>query len=87
MQTFSIPVLPASASASRVRARTALLASCDSNFLQRLSETLSGLRWQVHQAGTGAEAWAAAECFTPDAVIVDSWLPDLELGEFLKDFR
>jgi DNA-binding NtrC family response regulator len=87
VQTFSIPVLPTSPSVSRVRARTALLASCDSNFLQRLSETLSGLRWQVHEAGTGAEAWAAAECFTPDAVIVDSWLPDLELEEFLKEFR
>jgi DNA-binding NtrC family response regulator len=87
VQTFSTPVLPTSPSLSRVRARTALLASCDSSFLQRLSETLSGLRWQVHEAGTGAEAWAAAECFTPDAVIVDSWLPDLELGEFLKDFR
>jgi DNA-binding NtrC family response regulator len=87
VQTFSIPVLPTSPSLSRVRTRTALLASCDSNFLQRLSETLSGLRWQVHEAGTGAEAWAAAECFTPDAVIVDSWLPDLELEEFLKEFR
>jgi DNA-binding NtrC family response regulator len=87
VQTFSIPVLPTSPSVSRLRARTALLASCDSNFLQRLSETLSGLRWQVHEAGTGAEAWAAAECFTPDAVIVDSWLPDLELEEFLKEFR
>jgi DNA-binding NtrC family response regulator len=87
VQTYSIPVLPASTSASRVRARTALLASCDSSFLQRLSQTLAGLRWQVHEAGTGAEAWAAAECFTPDAVIVDSWLPDLELGEFLKEFR
>jgi DNA-binding NtrC family response regulator len=87
VQTFSIPVLPTLPSVSRVRTRTALLASCDSNFLQRLSETLSGLRWQVHEAGTGAEAWAAAECFTPDAVIVDSWLPDLELDEFLKEFR
>jgi DNA-binding NtrC family response regulator len=85
VQTFSIPVLPTSP--SRVHTRTALLASCDSSFLQRLSQTLSGLRWQVHEAGTGAEAWAAAECFTPDAVIVDSWLPDLELGEFLKEFR
>jgi DNA-binding NtrC family response regulator len=85
VQPFSVPVLPTSP--SRFRARTALVASCDSSFLQRLSQTLSGLRWQVHEAGTGAEAWAAAECFTPDAVIVDSWLPDLELGEFLKEFR
>jgi DNA-binding NtrC family response regulator len=87
VQTFSTPVLPTLPSPSRVRARTALLASCDASFLERLSQTLSGLRWQVHEAGTGAEAWAAAECFTPDAVIVDSWLPDLELGEFLKEFR
>lgn len=87
MQPFSIPVLPTSPLVSRVRTRTALLASCDSSFLQRLSQTLAGLRWQVHEAGTGAEAWAAAECFTPDAVIVDSWLPDLELEEFLKEFR
>ncbi len=86
MQTFS-PALPTLPSPSRVRARTALLASSDTSFLQRLSQTLAGLHWQVHAAGTGAEAWAAAECFAPDAVIVDSWLPDLELGEFLKEFR
>jgi hypothetical protein len=87
VQPFSIPVLPTSPLVSRVRARTALLASCDSSFLQQLNQTLAGLRWQMHEAGTGAEAWTAAECFTPDAVIVDSWLPDLELGEFLKEFR
>jgi DNA-binding NtrC family response regulator len=64
-----------------------LLASSDSSFRQRLGETLSGLRWQVREAETGAEAWAQAESFTPEAVIVDSWLPDLELDEFLKEFR
>jgi DNA-binding NtrC family response regulator len=64
-----------------------LLASSDSSFRQRLGETLSGLRWQVREAETGAEAWAEAESSTPEAVIVDSWLPDLELDEFLKEFR
>jgi DNA-binding NtrC family response regulator len=64
-----------------------LLASSDSSFRQRLSDTLTGLRWQVREAATGAQAWAEAELSLPEAVIVDSWLPDLDLSEFIKDFR
>ncbi len=86
MQTLSVPVLP-SPIPLRLRARTALLASADRSFRQRLFLTLTGLRWQVREAETGAQAWAEAEASAPEAVIVDSWLPDLELGEFLKDFR
>ena len=41
----------------------------------------------MREAETGAQAWAEAETSVPEAVIVDSWLPDLDLGEFLKDFR
>lgn len=84
MQTASLPVLPSS---TRVRPRTALVASADSNFRQRVCEVLSGLRWQVREAGSGAQAWAQAESATPEAVIVDAWLPDLDQGEFLHDFR
>jgi DNA-binding NtrC family response regulator len=72
---------------SRIRPRTALVASADRSFRQRLSETLTGLRWQVREAEGGAQAWAEAESTAPEAVIVDSWLPDLDLAEFLKDFR
>ena len=72
---------------SRIRPRTALVASNDRSFRQRLSETLSGLRWQVREAEGGAQAWAEAELAPPEAVIVDSWLPDLDLAEFLEDFR
>ncbi|MGD0680675.1 MAG: sigma-54 dependent transcriptional regulator [Terracidiphilus sp.] len=72
---------------SRIRPRTALVASADRNFRQRLSETLTGLRWQVREAEGGAQAWAEAESAQPEAIIVDSWLPDLDLAEFLKDFR
>ncbi len=86
MQPFSMPVLPIPAM-TRLRTRTALLASSDRSFRQRLNQTLTGLRWQVREAGTGAEAWAVAESSTPEAVIVDSWLPDLDLSEFLKEFR
>jgi DNA-binding NtrC family response regulator len=84
MVTVPVPVLPV---ASRGRSRTALVASADRSFRQRLSETLTGLRWQVREAEGGAQAWAAAEAAPPEAVIVDSWLPDLDLGEFLADFR
>ncbi|MGA2350761.1 MAG: sigma-54 dependent transcriptional regulator [Terracidiphilus sp.] len=73
--------------ANRIRPRTALVASADRSFRQRLSETLTGLRWQVREAEGGAQAWAEAQSAAPEAVIVDSWLPDLDLTEFLQDFR
>ncbi|HVC45799.1 MAG TPA: sigma-54 dependent transcriptional regulator [Terracidiphilus sp.] len=84
MQTFAIPVLPPSA---RIRPRTAVVASADLHFRQRLSEVLTGLRWHVREAQGGAEAWAEADSAAPEAVIVDSWLPDLDQGEFLREFR
>jgi DNA-binding NtrC family response regulator len=84
MVTVPVSALPL---ASRIRPRTALVTSADRNFRQRLTETLTGLRWQVREAEGGAQAWAEAEAAPPEAVIVDSWLPDLDLAEFLKDFR
>ena len=76
-----------SASSARVRLRTALVASADASFRQRLSESLSGLRWQVREAEGGADAWTQALSVPPEAVIVDSWLPDLDIAEFVKEFR
>jgi DNA-binding NtrC family response regulator len=82
----TVPVSTLS-STSRRPTRTALVASADRSFRQRLSNTLTGLRWQVQEADGGAQAWAKAVEAPPEAVIVDSWLPDLDLNEFLKDFR
>ena len=79
--------LPGSPSNVRNRPRTALVASADSSFRQRLAQILTGLRWQVREASGGAQIWAEAESFQPEAVIVDSWLPDLDLSEFLNDFN
>ncbi len=84
MLSVPVPALPQN---GRVRPRTALVASADRNFRQKLSHTLAGLRWQVREAEGGAQAWTEAEIALPEAMIVDSWLPDLELDEFLKDFR
>jgi len=74
-------------SVPRTRQRTALLASADGSFRARLSSVLTGLRWQVREAESGAQAWSEAESAAPEAIIVDSWLPDLDLKEFLADFR
>jgi DNA-binding NtrC family response regulator len=84
MLSIPVSVLPP---ITRIRPRTALVASADRSFRQRLSDILTGLRWQVREAGSGAEAWAEAETILPEAIIVDSWLPDLNMVEFLKDFR
>jgi DNA-binding NtrC family response regulator len=67
--------------------RTAIVASADASLRQRLQQRLTGLRWQIREAETGAQAWAAAESASPEAVIVDSWLPDLDVAEFLREFR
>jgi DNA-binding NtrC family response regulator len=84
MQPAPVTVLP---SPARIRPRTALVASADRSFRQRLTHILTGLRWQVREAEGGAQAWAEAENAPVEAVIVDSWLPDLDVNEFLRDFR
>ena len=82
------PSLPSNiARTPRMTPRTALVASADGSFRQRLNEILTGLRWQVREASGGAEAWTAAEAALPEAFIVDSWLPDLSCSELLRDFK
>jgi DNA-binding NtrC family response regulator len=91
MQPFAVPILPTlpalPALSARNRSRSAVVVSADRGFRQRLVEILTGLRWQVREAEGGAQAWGEAESAPPEALIVDTWLPDLDLAEFLKDFR
>ena len=68
-------------------ARTVVLASADAGLRQRLRRSLTGLRWQVREATGGAEAMAQLEASRPEALLVDSWLPDLEVGEFAGQVR
>ena len=77
--TYSVPAAAA--------ARTAILASSDLSFRRRVRDTLSGLRWQVREAGGGAEALALLEASPAEALILDSWLPDLEIREFVREFE
>ena len=68
-------------------ARTAILASADLSFRQRVKETLTGLHWKVREAAGGAEAMAHLDTAPAEAVILDSWLPDLEVLEFIGEFE
>ena len=67
--------------------RTVVLASADAGLRQRLGTSLRGLRWQVREAGGGAEAMAFLEASRPEALLIDNWLPDLEVGEFAGQIR
>src|SRR5580698_3070226 len=77
----------ASVGIDAVMMRTVVLASADAGLRQRLRASLTGLRWQVREAGGGAEAIAQLEASQPEALLVDSWLPDLEVGEFAGQIR
>lgn len=70
-----------------VAARTVVLASADAGLRERLRRVLLGLRWQVREAVGGAEAMAFLEDRRAEALLVDSWLPDLEVGEFAGQMR
>src|SRR6185437_12106319 len=61
--------------------REVVLASADAALRQRLRESLTGLRWRVHEASGGAEALTLLERRPSDALLMDGWLPDLEAAE------
>lgn len=91
MLGLPVPVVPPPAltmlRSRGVQPRAAVVASADAAFRERLASLLRGLRWQVRVAASGAEAWSEADKLKPEALIVDSWLPDLEVGEFVRDFQ
>lgn len=66
-------------------APVAIIAIADISLRERVSNALRSLRWQVHEAAGGADALAQLESGLFDAVIIDTWLPDLEIDEFVKE--
>jgi DNA-binding NtrC family response regulator len=72
------------ASANIAFDRTVLLASADASLRQRLRNSLSGLRWDVREAHGGAEAIAQLEGRPTEALLLDHWLPDLEVMELAE---
>ncbi len=83
-------VMPISAAQSlpfRSRVRSVLVVSSDSSLRERLRHSLTGLRWQVLEAQGGADAWVASQSTQLEALLIDPWLPDLDVNEFLRDFH
>jgi len=67
--------------------RSVVLASSDAHFRARLRQQLTAMRWQVREAAGGAEAMAQLEAQGAEAMVLDSVLPDLEVGEFASQMR
>jgi len=67
--------------------RTVVLASADAALRTRLRTSLVSLRWQVREAAGGAEALAQLEESRAEALLLDSWLPDLDITEFYGQAR
>ena len=67
--------------------RSVVLASTDAGLREQLRRALDDMRWQVRVASGGAEAMAMLEDRMPEALLMDSWLPDLEVGEFAGQVR
>jgi DNA-binding NtrC family response regulator len=76
-------------------ARVAIVASSDRPLSQRLARSLEELRWVVRLAAGGAEAMAHLDAhfdlqageaaLLPSTLLVDSWLPDLEVRELVRE--
>ena len=62
--------------------RSVILASADTDLRQRLRHRLLEMRWSVREAGGGAEAIACLEEEQPEAMLLDHWLPGLEINDF-----
>lgn len=67
---------------SEPQLRSVLLASSDPAVRAPLRSALVAMRWQVREASGAAEALAELERHLPEALILDLWLPDIEVNEF-----
>ena len=62
--------------------RSVLLASPDPLVRAPLRAALTTMRWQVKEVSGAAEALAQLDQRLPEALILDRWLPDIEVNEF-----
>jgi DNA-binding NtrC family response regulator len=62
-------------------AKTVVLVSPDAALRRRLNLCLSGMRWRVREARGGAEALGHLEAEPAEALLLDAWLPDLDVAE------
>ena len=84
MALVTLGRLPERRGGMPIQLRTVVLASADSSLRLRLRSALHDLRWQVREASGAAEAIAQLDRDQPEALLIDTWLPDLEAGEFSR---
>jgi transcriptional regulator with GAF, ATPase, and Fis domain len=63
------------------------VASADSDLRLRLRRSLTDLRWTVRECAGGADALHQLDLWRPEALLLDSWLPDLEVEEVAGQVR
>jgi DNA-binding NtrC family response regulator len=68
-------------------APVAIVAIADPSGRQRVCEMLRALRWTAQPAAGGADSLVQMQQQHCDALLLDSWLPDLEISEFLSECR
>ncbi len=66
-----------------VAPRSVVIACSDRSTRSRLRQVLEEMRWSVRETGGAAETIIEVERIVPEALVVDTWLPDLELSEFV----
>ncbi len=81
------PVRPASGltGAPGARGRSVVVATLDGPLGRALACELGALRWTVREAGSAATIFALLEQETAAVVLLDSWLPDLEMLECVRE--
>ncbi len=63
---------------------SAIVASADKELRQRILTRLRAQRWTVEEAMGGAEALSLVEEGVVGALLLDRWLPDLEVSELVE---
>jgi len=67
--------------------RSVVVASADAQLRRRVTKRLTDMRWQVREVGGGAEAMACLEQEATEVLLLDHWLPDLEVGELARQIQ
>ena len=65
----------------------AVVASPDSNFRSLILGTIHSSGWQSEEAEGGADALAKIESGNCHALVLDCWLPDLDVDELVKNLQ
>ncbi len=65
--------------------RLVVLASADTLLRRRVAGLLAGLRWEVSEAAGGAELFSQMESRRAGTILLDSWLPDLDVAECVRE--